>query len=491
MRALVAVGIVAGAVERLVVWRSHLGALDSDEAVWGLMARHAADGHLTAFMWGQAYGGTLESVLSAPFLALFPGSVVALRIVPLALTAVAAVLVWRVGLRTIGEQAAAAAGVLFWVWPSYAIWKSMRAHGFYGAGVVAALLVLLLVLRIAERPSYRDAALLGLVVGVGLWQSAQLLPIALVAAIWLVWRTPASIRLAPLALACAFVGFLPWTISNLRHDWWSFSFPPGAGTFLTRLRGNLDGALPMAFGLRVPFDLSWVGGIAIGGAAMVALYVGFVVVAIRSRRTNVTLLVVVALAFPLIAATSTFTWIVDEPRYLSIVSPVLILLVSVSLTTWRRAAVALSVAVLLTSFGVYRMNDSPHFAERADGMFVPADFKPLIAELDRLGVDRVYADYWVAYRLDFETDERIIAAESPQERYARAGKRVVVLDNDHVRYPPYVREVTQSPRPAHVVLTASRDSANLDERLLQAAGYRRTTVGRFTIWYLPASTSSG
>jgi hypothetical protein len=137
------------------------------------------------------------------------------------------------------------------------------------------------------------------------------------------------------------------------------------------------------------------------------------------------------------------------------------------------------------------MNDSPHFAERADGMFVPADFKPLIAELDRLGVDRVYADYWVAYRLDFETDERIIAAESPQERYARAGKRVVVLDNDHVRHPPYVREVTQSPRPAHVVLTASRDSANLDERLLQAAGYRRTTVGRFTIWYLPASTSSG
>ena len=485
MRVLVAVGIAAGAVERVVVWRSHLGALDSDEAVWGLMARHVADGTFTAFMWGQAYGGTLETVLSAPLLALFPGSVVALRAVPVALTAVAAVLVWRVGLRTIGGQAAAFAGVLFWVWPSYAIWKSMRAHGFYGAGVLAALLVLLFVLRLAESPSKRDAALLGLIVGVGLWQSAQLLPVALVAAGWLIWRKPESLRLAPLALGCAFLGFLPWTISNLRHDWWSFSFPPGAGTFLSRLRGVMDGALPMVFGLRVPFDLSWVGGIAIGGAAMVALYVGFVIVAIRKRKTNVSLLVVVALAFPLIAATSTFTWIVDEPRYLYIISPVLILLVSVALTTWQRAGAALLAAVALTSFGLYRMDDSPLFAERADGMFVPADFRPLIAELDRLGIDHVYADYWIAYRLDFETDERIIAAESPQERYARVGKNVVVLDNDHVRYRPYVDEVARSLHPAHVVITGSTDSANVDQRLLRAAGYRRAEAGRFTIWYVP------
>src|SRR6478609_9224647 len=115
MRTLIVVGIVAGAVERAIVWRSHLGALDSDEAVWGLMARHIADGQFTAFMWGQAYGGTLEALLSAPLLAIFPGNVLALRAVPIAFTALAAVLVWRVGLRTIDKRAAAVAGVLFWV----------------------------------------------------------------------------------------------------------------------------------------------------------------------------------------------------------------------------------------------------------------------------------------------------------------------------------------------------------------------------------------
>ncbi len=485
MRVLVAVGALVGSIERIVVWRSHLGALDGDEAVWGLMARHVADGELTAFMWGQAYGGTLETVLAAPLLAAFPGSIVALRVVPIALTAVAAVLVWRVGRRTVGEPAATAAGVLFWLWPAYAIWKSSRSHGFYGSGLVLALLVLLLVLRLYDRPTRRDAVLLGLVVGVGLWQTAQLLPIALVAALWLIWRRPATLRLAPLAVACAFAGFLPWVVSNVRHDWWSFSFPPGAGTFASRLRGTVNGALPMAFGLRVPFDLAWVGGVAIGGVAMLALYAGLAIIAVRTRKTPVSLLVVVAVVFPLIAATSTFTWIVDEPRYLYILSPVLVLLVAVVLTSWQRAAAAVAVAVALTVFGLVQMGDSPQFQARADGMFVPADFGPLEDELDRLGVDRVFADYWVAYRLGFSTDERIIGAESPQERYTRVGSKVVILRDDHVRYEPYVTEVTRSPRPGHVVIRGSVDESKVDEPLLRAAGYRRSEAGGFVIWYLP------
>ena len=478
IRILIAVGIAAGAVERLVVWRSHVGALDSDEAVWGLMARHAADGQFTAFMWGQAYGGTLESVISAPLLAVFPGE----HRCPAgyAHRSHRTCRISRLARRTANDRRAG---------------RSSRRRALLGVAVLLDLEVharprilrrrrgcgparAFLVLRLSERLTKSDAAALGLVVGVGLWQSAQLLPIALVATVWLIWRKPESLRLAPLALASAFVGFLPWTISNLRHDWWSFSFPPAAGTFASRLRGSMNGALPMVFGLRVPFDMSWIGGIAIGGTAMVVLYVGFVVVAIRKRRTNVSLLVVIALAFPLMAATSTFTGSSDEPRYLYIVSPVLVLLVSVALTTWQRAGVALFVAIALTFFGLDRMNDSPYFGERADGMFVPADFRPLTAALDRLGVDHVFADYWVAYRLDFTTDERIIAAESPQERYARRGNRVIVLDNDHVRYPPYVRAVADSPRPGHVILTGSPDNTNVDEQLMRAAGYRREQARR-------------
>ena len=103
-------------------------------------------------------------------------------------------LVWRIGRRTIGEPAASVAAVLLWVWPPYLMWKSDRAHGFYGSGLVLVCLVLLLVLRLGERRSRVDAALLGLVLGLGWWQTPQIVPIALPALLWLLWRQPAVIR---------------------------------------------------------------------------------------------------------------------------------------------------------------------------------------------------------------------------------------------------------------------------------------------------------
>jgi hypothetical protein len=63
------------------------------------------------------------------------------------------------------------------------------------------------------------------------------------------------------------------------------------------------------------------------------------------------------------------------------------------------------------------------------------DLGPAIAALDRAGVTEVYADYWVAYRLAFETEERIVASPSWG------------ID----RYPPYTARVEAAARPAWVV----------------------------------------
>jgi 4-amino-4-deoxy-L-arabinose transferase-like glycosyltransferase len=136
---------------------SSLGVIDGDEAVWGPMARHLLQGEVTTFYWGQGYGGTQEVFLTAPLFASFGTSMIAARIVPMALVAIASVLVWRIGKRTIGQQPAVVAGALLWIWPPYLVWKSDRAHGFYGSGLVLATLVLLLVLRLVERPSRKTA----------------------------------------------------------------------------------------------------------------------------------------------------------------------------------------------------------------------------------------------------------------------------------------------------------------------------------------------
>lgn len=59
--------------------------LDSDEATFGLMPLHLGRGEWTTFMWGQAYMGSLESLVSLPFLWFFGVNAFALRLGPLAL----------------------------------------------------------------------------------------------------------------------------------------------------------------------------------------------------------------------------------------------------------------------------------------------------------------------------------------------------------------------------------------------------------------------
>src|SRR4051812_16468112 len=119
---LLTMAFATGVVLRCWVYRSALGVPNSDEAVNGLMAMHAQHGELTTFLWGQPYGGSQESLFTVPLFWLFGPSWFLLRIVPMLFAAAAAVLVWRVGRRTIGHRAAWVAAALLWVWPPYLLY---------------------------------------------------------------------------------------------------------------------------------------------------------------------------------------------------------------------------------------------------------------------------------------------------------------------------------------------------------------------------------
>ena len=151
--ALAAAGAVFGIAMRVWILLSSQGALDSDEAVVGLMAKGILHGRLPVFFPGQGYGGTQEAFLAAPLVALFGLSATTIRVVPIALWAVGAILVWRIGRRLLDETRAVLAAVLFWIWPTYFDWKSTRAHGFYGSELVLGLVILLLVVRLHEKHS--------------------------------------------------------------------------------------------------------------------------------------------------------------------------------------------------------------------------------------------------------------------------------------------------------------------------------------------------
>jgi hypothetical protein len=97
----VGLGVCVAAVVILVIARSFAFVwwpdvhFDADQAVTGLMARHLIEGRaFPVFQYAQEYVLVLEAWLAAPMMAIWPGSIAALRSVPVAINVATAVLLF-------------------------------------------------------------------------------------------------------------------------------------------------------------------------------------------------------------------------------------------------------------------------------------------------------------------------------------------------------------------------------------------------------------
>src|SRR5207253_5173616 len=95
-------------------------------------------------------------------------------------------------------------------------------------------------------------------------------------------------------------------------------------------------------------------------------------------------------------------------------TPVLVLLLAQLVTTYPRAIAAVAIAGAVSVGTLHRMYGWVSTVGQFEA--APRDLGPLVTTLDRLGLERVYANYWIAYRLDFDTKERIVAANITYHR---------------------------------------------------------------------------
>jgi hypothetical protein len=493
---IVAVGLtaIAGVVLRVWAYRLTIGTPNGDEAVMGLMTRHFLDGELTAFYWGQAYGGTQEVLLTMPIFALTGSSWLGLRIVPIVLSGVAALLVWRVGRRLLGEPAGTVAGLVFWIWPGFNIFILTHQQGFYASNVVYCALLLLLALRVAERPDAMRVGAFALVLGLAFWQTAQIVPVAAGVVLWTIWKAPGALRRLHVAVPLAILGALPWVVWNVGHDWESVLQPEAEeGDALRSIRLLASPVLPMITGLRAPLSAELLlPPAALTYVVYVVIIAAFVYGLVRYIRRDVSILYIVVAVFPFVYALSWKTSAsLGSPRFVVVLTPILALLLAQFATDWGRGAVILVLACVISIVTVQRteewFTDTPRRTTHAEGLgprhtiqWVPRDISPLIARLDALGLSHVYAEYWLAYRLNFDTKERIVAAHNAFVDVTLEDGQAVPRTLDPDRYPPYTEQV-RAARHGFVFYRPFADMIPIVPDL-ERFGYRRHDAGFYVIY---------
>jgi hypothetical protein len=375
------------------------------------------------------------------------------------------------------------------MWPIYFVWKSTRAHGFYGAGLVFGLWALLSALRLRERPTRLDLASLGLALGLGWWATPQIAILGLPAVLWLVWHRPALLRSAPLAVVTFGLGGLPWWLYNVRHNWPSLHLGADEQSKFGHLHNLATVTLPTALGLRLPWSLAWLPGTAVGPAVYLGALGGFAWLLVR-RPPRLGILLLAALTFPVLYVASPYTWLITEPRYLTLVSPVIVLLVASTAVSPLRAGLVFAVAFALSLGGMTRMVQGDLSASHAESVTLPASFGALVQTLERNGVSRVWATYWIAYRITFESGERVIAAQPVSSTYAVRGGRLVPMGGqsaqpgENGRYARYELDVARS-HDASFVFAAGEPSASDAKPALERARYRLVKTGVFDVWVPP------
>ncbi len=100
---------------------------------------------------------------------------------------------------------------------------------------------------------------------------------------------------------------------------------------------------------------------------------------------------------------------------------------------------------------------------------LPVRFTPLIRLLREKNIKYAYADYWIAYRLIFETGEEVICTVYPP------------AVND--RYSPYTKLVEQAESPAYIIMEPR--SFGFEEMLaaMKIRRYEKEELAPFVLFY--------
>lgn len=428
--------------------------IDSDEAIVGLMANHILEGrNIPVFYYGQHYMGSLEPLLTAIAFKLFGSSPENLRIIPFLFMGALIPLTYLLGVVVNGVTAARVATLLIAVAPVAFIEWSVKARGGFIEIIFLITLVLFFTLYWKNKGCpLSGTALIGFLIGIGWWTNNQIIYVVPAVGLYFLielFRVPVrnvstGIKMVLLHFFVGVVLFLiggfPFWVYNIRHHWISFKLFQPPGSLSANIHGFFNQALPIILGGRRFWNDKEIFPHSTEVIFLLYLVVA-ILLAIFSRRRQLlsrALLIFFILTACAAFVLSSFGSLVTAPRYLLALYPALFVLVGVASNDLKKVVPALE-WVLIACFplihlctiylGEHAVPGEPfvYGNERAS-----RDHSQLIAWLESHKFSWIETNYWIGYRLAFESGEKI--------KFKMFGTPAVV------RIPEYETEVLSVPR---------------------------------------------
>ncbi|HLF28652.1 MAG TPA: hypothetical protein VJG32_20150 [Anaerolineae bacterium] len=478
---------------------------NSDEAIVGLMARHILHGERPAFFYGQAYLGSTDAWLVSIAFSIIGPSVLAIRLVQIALFAGTLITTYAVARRLgLAEPGARLAVLLMALPPPLLTLYTTATLGGYGETLFLGNLLILTARSLgaphASRITYSAGSLLrwalfGLLAGFAFWTFGLILIYLIPIALWLLHRQRLSAwpgyAVAGLGFA---IGSAPWWLAFGQMGSALIGELAGSAVASTVAAPTLLGSLGVRllnffvfgaaawFGLRYPWSPEFI--FPLIGLTIAALYLAALVYAVRrgSRLLwgMIGVLLIVYLTTPFGGDPSGRYFL---PLYLplSIFTALLIERLRARQTGW----LAGFLVVFLLSYNVVgaaraALQKPPGITTQFDAVtwIDHAHDRELIDFLLAQGETHGYTNYWVAYPIAFLSGEQIVsAARLPYHldfRYTRRDDR----------YLPYTQAVSDSLRAFYVTTNHPRLDALIRERLSErSVVFQEKRIGSYQLFY--------
>jgi hypothetical protein len=479
------VGLVGLAI-RWVVLASRDGRLGGDEAYAGLQAFETwRDADMPVVIHDAVYTAVFESYVFAPIGAVVGGSVVALKVLFVAVWLLASVATGMLARRMSGAAAGIVAGTLVWLSPGALLVVSTLAYPGYALGMAGSVIVALLAVRLLDvddPPGWHAAALFGLAAGLTFWVHPMFLATTgpVVAIVAIVHRSRWRDVLAA-AAAGAIVGCSPFLVWNAAKGWPSINDRATfEGSYGDRFSAIVTDLLPRALGLKDE-TLAWRWATApsiglylaaIASAAAGAVVIWRTVAGPARWLVPVTLIAVV----PLMAGLPPLIFAGDG-RYAVIPLPFVAVALGAFATSVGRAgrrmgwlAPAAFVGLWCLAFVVPQVVDSARTVDEDPN----ATYRAVVARLDEAGIEHLYGSFWQVLPIDFVADGDLTAGVLPYYSIRFADEQRAV-------------EATPPERVAFVFSLFDEDTAWLT---LPPDRYTREQIGDVVL-YLPAGDAAG